>query len=147
MRTALGVVGALLAWFALAFVAPAVVALAAGEPPWPFLVSGLAVAVTGLALKRLTGERPPLDIREGFLVVVAVWLLVPAFGALPFVLGRVPQLDHPVDAYFEAMSGFTATGATVLPRAGPGPVTCPRPRRGCGRRGRWRDRGRGRVPS
>lgn len=114
MRTALGVVGALLAWFALAFVAPAVVALAAGEPPWPFLVSGLAVAVTGLALKRLTGERPPLDIREGFLVVVAVWLLVPAFGALPFVLGRVPQLDHPVDAYFEAMSGFTATGATVL---------------------------------
>uniref|UniRef100_UPI0006EB9B3B TrkH family potassium uptake protein n=1 Tax=Streptomyces prasinopilosus TaxID=67344 RepID=UPI0006EB9B3B len=93
---------------------PAAVALAAGEPPWPFLVSGLAVAVTGLALKRLTGERPPLDIREGFLVVVAVWLLVPAFGALPFVLGRVPQLDHPVDAYFEAMSGFTATGATVL---------------------------------
>ncbi|WP_258308575.1 potassium transporter TrkG [Streptomyces sp. NWU339] len=113
MRTALGVVGALLAWFAVAFVAPAVVALAVGEPPWPFLVTGLAVAVTGLALKRLTGERPPLDIREGFLVVV-VWLLVPAFGALPFVLGHVPQLDHPVDAYFEAMSGFTATGATVL---------------------------------
>lgn len=114
MRTALGVVGAVLAWFAIAFVAPAIVALAAGEPPWPFLVTGGAVAVMGLALKRLTGKRPPLGVREGFLVVVAVWLLVPAFGALPFLLGHVPQLDRPVDAYFEAMSGFTATGATVL---------------------------------
>ncbi|MFI8088458.1 TrkH family potassium uptake protein [Streptomyces sp. NPDC086080] len=114
VRTALGVVGALLTWFAVAFVAPAAVALAAGEPPWPFLVAGVVVAVTGLTLRRLTGERPPLGVREGFLVVVAVWLLVPAFGALPFLLGHVPQLDHPVDAYFEAMSGFTATGATVL---------------------------------
>ncbi|WP_234320288.1 TrkH family potassium uptake protein [Streptomyces sp. SBT349] len=114
MRTTLGVVGTVLTWFAGAYVVPAAVALAAGEPPWPFLITGLAVAVTGLALKRLTGKRPPLDVREGFLVVVAVWLVVPAFGALPFVLGNVPQLDHPVDAYFEAMSGFTATGATVL---------------------------------
>ncbi|MFJ9659669.1 TrkH family potassium uptake protein [Streptomyces griseoflavus] len=114
LRTALGVVGGLLAWFALAFLAPAVVSLVTGEPPWPFLVAGAVTAVTGLALRRLTGGRPPLGVREGFLVVVAVWLLVPAFGALPFLLGRVPQLDHPVDAYFEAMSGFTATGASVL---------------------------------
>ncbi|WP_240661262.1 MULTISPECIES: TrkH family potassium uptake protein [unclassified Streptomyces] len=114
VRTALGVVGTLLAWLALPFAAPAVVALVAGEPPWPFLAAGLAVAVTGLTLRRLTGRRPPLGVREGFLVVVAVWLLIPAFGALPFLLGGVPQLDRPVDAYFEAMSGFTATGATVL---------------------------------
>ncbi|SCK09993.1 trk system potassium uptake protein TrkH [Streptomyces sp. WMMB 714] len=114
VRTALGVVGALLTWFAVAFAAPAAVALASGGPPWPFLAAGLGAAAAGLALKRLTGRRPPLGVREGFLVVVAVWLLVPAFGALPFVLGRVPQLRHPVDAYFEAMSGFTATGATVL---------------------------------
>jgi trk system potassium uptake protein TrkH len=114
VRTALGVVGALLVWFALAFTAPAAVALGTGRPPWPFLAAGAATAVTALLLKRLTGRRPPLGVREGFLVVVAVWLLVPAFGALPYVLGRVPQLDHPLDAYFEAMSGFTATGATVL---------------------------------
>ncbi|MEQ8146662.1 TrkH family potassium uptake protein [Streptomyces sp. OP7] len=114
MRTALGVVGALLTWFALAFAAPAAVALTAGEPPWPFLVTGAAVAVTGAVLRSLTGRRPPLGVREGFLVVVAVWLLVPAFGAVPFLLGDVPQLDRPVDAWFEAMSGFTATGATVL---------------------------------
>ncbi|MEU3948348.1 TrkH family potassium uptake protein [Streptomyces sp. NPDC029526] len=114
MRTALGVVGALLLWFSLAFAAPAVAALVTGRPPWPFLGAGAATAVTGLAFKRATGRRPALGVREGFLVVVAVWLLVPAFGALPFVFGRVPQLGHPLDAYFEAMSGFTATGATVL---------------------------------
>ncbi|MEV0694881.1 hypothetical protein [Streptomyces sp. NPDC050388] len=102
MRTALGVVGALLAWFAVAFVAPAVVALAAGEPSWPFLVTGLAVAVTGLALKRLTGRRPPLDIREGFLVVVAVWLLVPAFGEVgPF--GSYAPLGHLSKAILTAL--------------------------------------------
>lgn len=114
LRTALGVVGAVLAWFALAFLAPALVALAAAESPWPFLFAGLAAAVTGLVLRGLAGGWRSLDVREGFLVVVAVWLLVPAFGALPFLLGDVPQLDRPVDAYFEAMSGFTATGASVL---------------------------------
>ena len=41
-------------------------------------------------------------------------VLVPAFGALPFLLGGVRQLSDPVDAYFESVSGFTATGATVL---------------------------------
>jgi trk system potassium uptake protein TrkH len=49
-----------------------------------------------------------------FLVVALVWLLVPAFGALPFLLGGAKQLRDPVDAYFESLSGFTATGATVL---------------------------------
>ncbi|MFB7075354.1 TrkH family potassium uptake protein, partial [Streptomyces sp. NPDC056290] len=75
LRTALGVVGVLLAWFALAFVAPAVVALVTGGTPWPFLAAGAGTAVTGLLLRRLTGERPPLGVREGFLVVVVVWLL------------------------------------------------------------------------
>ena len=49
-------------------------------------------------------------------MVALIWLLVPAFGALPFVLGAVPQLSRPVDAYFEALSGFTATGATLVPK-------------------------------
>jgi trk system potassium uptake protein TrkH len=52
--------------------------------------------------------------REAFLVVAVVWVLVPAFGALPFLLGDVKQLSDPVDAYFESMSGFTTTGGTVL---------------------------------
>ena len=40
---------------------------------------------------------------------------MPIFGALPFILDGGPQLSRPVDAYFEAVSGFTATGATLVP--------------------------------
>ena len=42
-----------------------------------------------------------------------IWLLVPVFGALPFLFTGEPQLSRPLDAYFESVSGFTATGATV----------------------------------
>ena len=50
--------------------------------------------------------------RDGFLVVVLSWLVVTAFGALPYVLsGSIPRYT---DAFFETMSGFTTTGATLL---------------------------------
>ena len=50
--------------------------------------------------------------RDGFLVVVASWLVVSAFGALPFVLtGSIPSYT---DAFFETISGFTTTGASIL---------------------------------
>ena len=50
--------------------------------------------------------------RDGFLVVVASWLTVSAFGALPFVLtGSIPSYT---DAFFETTSGFTTTGASIL---------------------------------
>ncbi len=52
--------------------------------------------------------------REGFLVVSLTWLLVAGLGALPFLFSGEDQLARPVDAYFEAMSGFTTTGATVV---------------------------------
>jgi len=50
--------------------------------------------------------------REAFVIVGIGWLLVAALGALPFLLGDV--ITNPLDAYFESMSGFTTTGATVL---------------------------------
>ena len=54
--------------------------------------------------------------RESFLVVALLWLLIPIFGALPYILDGGPQLHRPVDAYFESVSGFTATGATLVAR-------------------------------
>ena len=49
--------------------------------------------------------------REGFLVVALSWVALSAFGALPFVFsGELPNYE---DAFFEAVSGFTTTGATV----------------------------------
>ncbi|MBW3593578.1 MAG: TrkH family potassium uptake protein [Actinobacteria bacterium] len=113
--SALDLVGGVLKWVGAAFLVPAVVALGYGEPAWPFLAAGVVTAVVGLVLDQFTkGTREAVGPREGFLVVALTWLLVPMFGCLPFVLAGVPQLSNPVDAYFEAVSGFTATGATVL---------------------------------
>ena len=113
---ALDLLGGVLKWLALTLAAPAAVALADGESVLPFLITGFAVGLVGLGLDRLTPDRSGLALgpREVFLVVVLVWTVVPAFGALPFLLGGVKQLSNPVDAYFESMSGFTATGATVF---------------------------------
>jgi len=56
--------------------------------------------------------RRELKTRDGILLVVLTWTLLPAFAALPFLI-YMPDLAL-ADAYFEAMSGLTATGATVL---------------------------------
>ena len=47
-------------------------------------------------------------------MIALTWLAAAAVGALPFLLSGDPQLDRPLDAYFESMSGFTTTGASVL---------------------------------
>ncbi len=77
------------------------------------LLSIVITAAVGLPLRLLS--RPGqhnLRAREGFLIVALAWLLLAGFGALPFVLcGMIPNY---VDAFFEAVSGFTTTGATVL---------------------------------
>ncbi|HAH58698.1 MAG TPA: potassium transporter, partial [Bacteroidales bacterium] len=50
--------------------------------------------------------------REGYLIVSIIWVIMSAFGALPFYLsGYIP---HFTDAYFETISGFTTTGASIL---------------------------------
>ena len=118
LGSALDLVGGVLKWVGLTFIVPVAVAVGYAEPFWPFLAAGAATAATGLLLDQITGEKrgAAIGARESFLVVALIWLLVPAFGALPFVLGDVPQLSRPVDAYFEALSGFTATGATLVPR-------------------------------
>ena len=106
----------MLKWVGAAVAVPALGALGYGAPVWPFLVSGVVTAGCGLLLDQITGPKTGAAVspRESFLVVALIWLLIPVFGALPFLLGEVKQLSNPIDAYFEAVSGFTATGATVL---------------------------------
>jgi trk system potassium uptake protein TrkH len=105
-----------LKWVGATFLAPAAVAVGYGEAAWPFLAAAAITVGCGLGLDQITGEKRGTAVgpRESFLVVALIWLLVPIFGAIPFVLGDVPQLGRLVDAYFESVSGFTATGATVL---------------------------------
>lgn len=73
---------------------------------------GFTLAV-GLLLMLLTkNHKRELLPRDGFLLVNLVWLVLPALSAVPLLLA-LPGLSW-TDAYFEMMSGFTATGATVL---------------------------------
>lgn len=81
------------------------------------LLQGFAITLAcGFALWALTGFRRAyrLEIRkrESFVIVTLGWVFLSAFGALPFVLhGAIPSYT---DAFFETMSGFTTTGASVL---------------------------------
>jgi trk system potassium uptake protein TrkH len=110
---ALNLVGYLVKFLAAAFLFPAAIAVVYGEAVWPFLVAGAATAGFGLGLERMTSGRERIGSREGYLVVSLIWVLVAAFGSLPYLLAE-PQLARPVDALFESMSGFSTTGSSVV---------------------------------
>ncbi len=89
------------------------IALYQGEDPLPFLYTMLALAVVGLpGMLRKPIDRG-LNAKEGFVVVGLAWVLLSAFGALPFMFSGVTTWYW--DALFETVSGFTTTGASVLP--------------------------------
>lgn len=78
------------------------------------ILSGSVTCITGLTAWLLTRKSDKADVgkREGYLIVTLGWILMSAFGALPFVVhGSIPSYT---DAYFETMSGFTTTGASIL---------------------------------
>jgi trk/ktr system potassium uptake protein len=110
---ALNLVGWLVKYLCAAFAFPTAIAVGYGEPVWPFVVAAAATVAFGLALELLTEGRHRIGAREGYLVVALIWLLIAAFGALPYLLAE-PQLSRPLDALFESMSGFSTTGSSVL---------------------------------
>jgi trk system potassium uptake protein TrkH len=114
VRGALGLIGTLTKYLSVAVVFPTALAIGYREPFWPFLTAGVIVALVGLGLERIGRDAPPIGFREGFFVVAVTWFAAATLGALPYLLSGEPQLDRPVDAYFEAMSGFTTTGASIL---------------------------------
>ena len=111
---ALNLCGALLKYLSLASVVPVAVALGYSEPVWPFLLAGAVAAAAGWTMERLTEGKEQIGAREGFLVVALIWLLAAAFGSLPYIFSGERPLDNPINAYFEAMSGFTTTGASTV---------------------------------
>ncbi|MCL4680393.1 MAG: TrkH family potassium uptake protein [Rhodocyclaceae bacterium] len=100
--------------FALTMLAPAAVALVQNDSAAAAFQRGcLATLAAALLLWGLTRRHTEeLRIRDGFLLVSLVWVVVPAFAALP-LLAYFPAMSF-TDAYFEAVSGLTTTGATVI---------------------------------
>lgn len=114
LRGALGLVGTLTKILSVVVLFPTALAIGYGEPFVPFLAAGAIMALIGLGLERLGKGTATLGFREAFFVVAVTWLAAAMLGALPYLLSGNPQIDRPVDAAFEAMSGFTTTGATIL---------------------------------
>lgn len=81
------------------------------EPVAGFLWTALASAVVGFPLRRFGAARSEPARREALLAVLLMWIMIPLFGAIPFLASG---FFSPLDALFESMSGFTTTGATVL---------------------------------
>jgi trk system potassium uptake protein len=113
------VLGGVLMLFALAMAVPLAFAFFGGDAALPAYGSAMAVTFgCGVALfmacryGAAQHMRRELQPRDGFLLVTLVWAVLPAFGALPLMF-HFPNLSF-TDAYFEAMSGLTTTGATVL---------------------------------
>ncbi|MBQ8174299.1 MAG: TrkH family potassium uptake protein [Clostridia bacterium] len=104
--------GVILAIEAALLLFPLLVALIYGESMAPYLLTILILAVASVLLMLLKPKNTRIYAKEGFVCVAAAWILLSAFGALPFVFDGA--ITNYVDAFFETASGFTTTGATVL---------------------------------
>lgn len=113
-RPILLVLGVLLATLGSAMMVPAIVDLASANPDWRiFAASSLLTMMVGIGLWVASRGRPTeMGLRQAFVMTVGAWVALAAFGALPLMWsGIVPSYT---DAFFEAMSGLTTTGATVI---------------------------------
>ncbi len=96
------------------FLLPAAVSLFYLEKSgFSFLIASAAAFLFGFLLTRLFRPSDSMIFaREGFVIVAFAWILMSAFGALPFVISR--EIPSFTDAFFETVSGFTTTGASIL---------------------------------
>lgn len=80
---------------------------------WSILATMFILLILGGLGSAFKPKNLHIYTKEGLLIVALVWILWAFFGALPFVFsGQIPDM---IDAFFETSSGFTTTGATILP--------------------------------
>ena len=109
------VIGLLVAALGAAMLLPMMADAIAGNEHWQvFFVSAVLTMLVGgmMALACANAVGAGLSIQQTFFLTTGVWVALPIFGAIPFVLGET-QADY-TDAFFEAMSGLTTTGSTVF---------------------------------
>lgn len=114
LRPVIYVIGLLTATMGAFMLFPMVLDLAVGDPHWrAFFQSAVICLVAGGAIAVSTSNGAgTLTLQQIFILTTGVWVAMPAFGALPLMLGA-PGLS-PTDALFESVSGMTTTGTTVI---------------------------------
>jgi len=114
-RSVLYALGTFLSGIAVLMLLPALADYAVGNRNWTAFIAAMAIsggAGGAMILAFRTSRKPVIGRREGFLLTALTWVVICAFSALPFVLSDV-RLSY-TDAFFEAMSGLTTTGSTVM---------------------------------
>ncbi|MCZ6865463.1 MAG: TrkH family potassium uptake protein, partial [Candidatus Dadabacteria bacterium] len=116
IRFSLHITGNFMKYLGLLMLVPVIISLIYKENDlWAFIISALITTSFGFILE--TATKPPERIKEiqrkeGFLIAALFWFTASIFGAIPYLIYGV--FNHPVDAWFESVAGFTTTGATVL---------------------------------
>ena len=115
LKTVACVLGSVLLFVAIAMVVSALVSALYAEyeaAMWIAVSAGIT-AVFGYGTRRLVRRPESITVKQGFATVGMAWFVFSIFGALPYLLtGAIPGIS---DAVFETASGFTTTGASILP--------------------------------
>ena len=115
LRPILLIIGILLSTLGCTMMLPAIYDLANGNDEWMvFVAAAVFTLFAGGALAFSNrGASGELSIKQAFVLTTFSWIFITAFSALPFVWSSEVKVSY-TDAFFEAMSGVTTTGATVL---------------------------------
>ncbi len=113
IKPVLNMVGTLAVLLGLLMLIPMSISVCSHQgDAWSFLISAAIAVGLGVLIKRSSPTSKEPRIKESFAIVTLGWVIAAAIGALPFVFyGACPTYS---DAFFEAMSGLTTTGATVI---------------------------------
>ncbi len=105
--------GQLLKIVAFFLLFPLIISLCYKENTWyAFLIPLVILFIIGFILSYKKPENKIIYAKEGFVITGISWILISLFGSLPFIISR--DITNFADAFFETVSGFTTTGATIL---------------------------------
>lgn len=109
----LNIIGQVIKYELLLLLIPLLVSIYYGQgDASAFLYTIIIMIPVYIVLTRIKGKNKDIYMKEGFVTVGLAWIVISFFGALPFIFsGEIPSI---IDAFFEASSGFTTTGASIL---------------------------------
>ncbi len=113
IKSILNILGTLLILVSISMIIPIIIGLYyREEDAFVFIICMGITFISGFLLRKFKYSQYGLQYKDGFVVVTIGWLLVSIYGAFPFLLSGI--FNDPIDAFFESVSGFTTTGATVI---------------------------------
>jgi len=114
LRPVLYTLGSLICMLSAGMIVPVIIDVIAGNPDWQIFVLTMVMSfsIGGMFVLANRGTGDALNLRQAFLMTTLAWAVLPAFAAMPIAFSEL-NLSY-TDAYFEAMSGLTTTGSTII---------------------------------